>query len=389
MQRNVSVAEPITGTAERENLLEVVDSGRFLQGPYVAEFENKWAEFCEVDHAVAVSNGTTAIQLALNAIGLEPGDEVIVPSLTFGSTATAVVHQAGVPVFSDIDRDTYTLDHTDLERCVSDYTEAILPVHLYGHPAEMDDINAFAEQHDLAVIEDAAQAHGAKYKGQKVGSIGDLGCFSFYATKNITTGEGGAITTDDDELAERLRSLRNHGLEGRDRHVELGYNYRISELNGAIGAEQINRLRDFNTERRRISQRYINELADVPWLRGPVIREYVDHAFFWAPFEVRPEKIGMSGKEVWSQLKQQGVETRHRYTTPLYNQPVFKKHRGFNSEFPWSANPRNHDYEISLPNVETVVGDTIGLPNHPNLSEADIEYVIDTIKAFRETQNET
>jgi dTDP-4-amino-4,6-dideoxygalactose transaminase len=383
--RRVSVAEPIVGEEAYQNVSDVLDSGRFLQGPFVKEFENKWAEFCGVDHAVAVSNGTTAIQLALNAIGLEPGDEVIVPSLTFGSTATAVVHQAGVPVFADIDRDLYTLDHTDLERCLSEQTKAIIPVHLYGHPAEMDEINEFAEQHELYVIEDAAQAHGARYKGDVAGSLADLGCFSFYATKNITTGEGGIITTDDDELADQLRLLRNHGLEGRDNHVDLGYNFRMDELNGAIGTEQVDRLSEFNDARRRISERLIDELADIEWLRAPTVRDYVEHAYFWAPFEVCPEVIGLSGKEIWEQLDKRGVETRHRYTTPLYDQPVFAEHRGFNSEFPWSANPHTHDYDLSLPNVEEVVGNPIGLPNHPNLSDADIEYVIETVRSFDDT----
>lgn len=384
MHREVSVAAPLVGSEERENVADVLDSGRFLQGPYVEEFEEQWADFCGVEHAIAVSNGTTAIQLALNAVGLEPGDEVIVPSLTFGSTATAVVHQAGIPVFADIDRDIYTLDHRDLERCVSDQTEVILPVHLYGHPAEMDEILTFADDYGLTVIEDAAQAHGATYKDDMVGSLGDLGCFSFYATKNITTGEGGIVTTDDNDLAEKIRLLRNHGLEGRDNHVRLGYNYRMSELNGAIGTEQVQRLPEFNDRRREISERLRVELADVDWLRTPPIRDYVDHAYFWAPFEVDSDAIDMTGKDVWAELKECGVETRHRYTTPLYDQPVFEDHRGFNSDFPWSENPRTHDYDLSLPNVEAVVGDTIGLPNHPNLTDEDIQYVIETVQEFQD-----
>jgi dTDP-4-amino-4,6-dideoxygalactose transaminase len=381
-ERHVSVATPILGDEEYDNVEAVLDSGRFLQGPMVAEFEAKWAELVGVDHAVAVSNGTTALQLALNAIGLEPGDEVIVPSLTFGSTATAVVHQAGVPVFADIDRELYTLDHADLERCVSEHTEAIIPVHLYGHPAEMDEIQAFADEHDLAVIEDAAQAHGARYKGDPVGSIGDVGCFSFYATKNITTGEGGIVTTDDEEIAERIRLLRSHGLEGRDEHVALGYNYRMSDLNGAIGTAQVDRLSKFNDQRREISERLFEELGDLEWISPATVREYVEHAYFWAPFEVDPDVIGMSGKEVWRELKEQGVETRHRYVDPLYEQPVFEEHRGFNSEFPWSENPREHSYDLHLPNVEAVAGNTLGLPNHPGLEEEDIKYVIETLRSF-------
>jgi dTDP-4-amino-4,6-dideoxygalactose transaminase len=383
--RTVSVAEPILGDEEHENVEAVLDSGRFLQGPMVEEFEQKWADFVGVDHAVAVSNGTTAIQLTLNAIGLEPGDEVIVPSLTFGSTATAVVHQAGVPVFADIDRDLYTLDHTDLERCLSDRTEAIMPVHLYGHPAEMDEIVAFADEHDLYVIEDAAQAHGARYKGDVVGSIGDAGCFSFYATKNITTGEGGIVTTDNDSIAEQIRLLRSHAMSDRDHHVALGYNFRMSDINGAIGTAQVDRLEEFNDRRREISERLLSALADEAWLEPATVREYVDHAYFWATIEVDTEVAGMTGKEVRKELLDRGVETRHRYVDPLYDQPVFEQHRGFNSEFPWSANESDHDYDLSLPNVEAVAGNTLGLPNHPGLSDEDVDYVIEQVRAFGET----
>jgi len=385
MDKPVNVAEPILGDEERDNVDDVFESGHFLQGPFVEEFEEKWADYVGTKHAVAVTNGTTAIQLSLKALGIEPGDEVIVPSLTFGSTATAVVHQAGVPVFADIDRELYTLDHTDLERCVTDETFAVMPVHLYGHPAEMDEIRKFADRHDLYVIEDAAQAHGASYDGDRAGSIGDVGCFSFYATKNITTGEGGIVTTDDDEIATKLRSLRNHGLANRDEHVELGYNYRMSDLNGAIGTAQVDRLDTFNNRRREISERLFDELDDLDWIEPAVVRDYVEHAYFWAPFEVYPEQIGMSGKEVWKELKNQGVETRHRYTVPLYDQPVFEEHRGFNSEFPWSVNPNDHTYDLSLPNVEEVVGNMIGLPNHPNLTDEEIDFVIETIRGFADT----
>jgi dTDP-4-amino-4,6-dideoxygalactose transaminase len=383
--RTVSVAEPILGEEEYDNVEAVLDSGRFLQGPMVEEFEGKWADFVGVDHAVAVSNGTTAIQLTLNAIGLEPGDEVIVPSLTFGSTATAVVHQAGVPVFADIDRDLYTLDHTDLERCLSDRTEAIMPVHLYGHPAEMDEIVAFADEHDLYVIEDAAQAHGARYKGDVVGSIGDAGCFSFYATKNITTGEGGIVTTDNDAIAEQIRLLRSHAMSDRDHHVALGYNFRMSDINGAIGTAQVDRLEEFNDRRREISERLLSALADEHWLEPATVREYVDHAYFWATIEVDTDLAGMTGKEVRAKLLERGVETRHRYVDPLYDQPVFEHHRGFNSDFPWSANEHDHDYDLSLPNVEAVAGNTLGLPNHPGLDGEDVDYVIEQVRAFGET----
>jgi len=385
MERYVSVAEPVIGEEEHENVEDVLNSGHFLQGPMVQEFEDKWAKYVGTDHAVAVTNGTTAIQLTLKALGMKPGDEVIVPSLTFGSTATAVVHQAGVPVFADIDRELYTLDHTDLERCLSDETFAVMPVHLYGHPAEMDEIRDFADENNLYVIEDAAQAHGARYKDEGVGSLGDAGCFSFYATKNITTGEGGIVTTDNDELAEELRTLRSHGMSDRDTHVTLGYNYRMSELGGAIGTAQVDKLDSLNDRRREVSEYLLSELDDIGWLESVEVRDYVEHAYFWAPFEVQEEKLGMTGKEVWRKLKDRGVETRHRYNTPLYDQPVFENHRGFNSDFPWSVNPNDHDYNLSLPNVEEIVGKMIGLPNHPNITDEEVEYVLKTVREFGES----
>lgn len=385
MDRYVNVAEPILGAEERDNLAQVLDSGRFLQGPFVREFEEKWASYVGTEHAVAVANGTVALQLSLNALGMEPGDEVIVPSLSFGSTATAVLHQAGVPTFADVDRETYNLDPDDLDRCLTDRTVAVMPVHLYGHPAEMDEICEFAEAQDLAVVEDAAQAHGASYKGERVGSIGDVGCFSFYATKNITTGEGGIVTTDDDELAAELRLLRSHGMENRDEHVLLGYNHRMSELQGAIGAAQVDRLPEFNRKRRVYSERLFDALGDVDWLKPATIRDHVEHAYFWAPFEIDEAVIGLSGKEVWRELKERGVETRHRYTKPLYRQPFLTEHRGFNGEFPWSENPNEHEYaSLELPVVEEVVGDLLGLPNHPNLTDDDIEYVVETVREFGE-----
>lgn len=382
MVRNVSVAEPVLGEEERKAVESVLKSGRFLQGPVVEEFEQKWADHVGVDHAVAVANGTVAIQLALNALGLEPGEEVVVPSLTFGSTATAVVHQGGVPVFADIDREIYTLDHRDLERCVSDETFAVMPVHLYGHPAEMDEIRDFADDHGLHVVEDAAQAHGAKYKGDEVGSIGDVGCFSFYATKNITSGEGGIVTTDDDGVAERIRSLRSHGMRNRDVHDLLGYNYRMSELHAAVGSHQVDRLDGFNEKRSEISRHLFDELTEVEWLEPATVRSYVEHSFFWAPFEVQEDEIGMTGKQVWRELREGGVETRHRYNMPLYDQPVFQNRRGFNSDFPWSENPGDHDYDLHLPNVEEVAGKMIGLPNHPSLEEEEVDFVVDTVREF-------
>jgi perosamine synthetase len=171
-------------------------------------------------------------------------------------------------------------------------------------------------------------------------------------------------------------------MVGRDQHVTLGYNLRMSELNGAIGAAQVDRLDGFNERRREISEYLVHELTDINWLEPATVRDYVEHAYFWAPFEVLVDEIGLTGKEVWRELRDQGVETRHRYNDPLYDQPVFTNHRGFNSDFPWSINSNEHDYDLSLPNVEEVVGNMIGLPNHPNLTDEELAYVVETVREF-------
>lgn len=374
----IKVAEPIVGEEEVAAVRKVILSGRYLQGPQVAEFERAFAGYIGTEHGVAVANGTAALHITLAAYGIGPGDEVIVPPLTFFSTVTAVLHQHAIPIFADIDAESYNLDPDDIARKVTERTKAVIPVHLYGNPAEMDDVMAVAEEHNLIVIEDCAQAHGAEYKGRRVGSIGHSACFSFFATKNITTGEGGMILTDDDEIAQRCRLIRSHGMTDRDTHVILGYNFRMTELEAAMGIVQLGRLDELNAARTRNSEYLLTHLGDIPWLKLPRIEPYVKHAYFWCPVQVDEEKLGMGTKELVSDLRERGVEVRHRYNDPLYCQPLLANRENYplNCEHYRDA----PDYgAVCLPNVEQVAGKMIGLPNHPNLTQAQLDRVLQVL----------
>jgi len=381
----IKVATPMVGEEEIQAVAEVLKSGRYVQGPKVRNFEEKFAEYIGAKHAIATNSGTAALHIALAAAGIGPGDEVIVPPLTFFATVEAVLHQNAVPIFADIDPETCTLDPDDLSKRISRKTKAIIPVHLFGHPAEMDPLMELAEDYNLIVIEDAAQAHGAEYKERKVGSIGHIGCWSFYATKNMTTGEGGMITTNDDKIDKLARIIRNHGMTTRDDHVFLGYNYRMSEINAAIGIVQLAKLDKLNAIRTRISLYLRKQLEEIEWLSPLTIKPYVKHAFFWCPFKVNEEKIGITTSELIKILREKGVEVRHRYYTPLYKQEVLIKKQTYPHKCPFHCSYYGHniDYaKVYLPNAERVAGKIIGLPNHPNLTKEDLNRLIEIIKSI-------
>ena len=263
----IPVANPRLGKREREYVLQALEAGEISsKGSFVGRFEKEFARFCEVPYAVAVSNGTVALHLSLVALGVGPGDEVIVPSLTFVATANAVVHAGAKPVFANIEEASWGIDPKDAARKITSRTKAIIPVHLYGHPADMDAINALARDVGIEVIEDAAEAHGARYRGRRVGSLGRLGTFSFYGNKIVTTGEGGAITTHDEELANRLRQLRDHGSDPKGGYwfPVVGYNYRFGNLQAAVGVAQIEAAEDLLARKWEIGGQYRKLLQDLP-----------------------------------------------------------------------------------------------------------------------------
>jgi len=349
----------------RRMVLKALDSGWYILGEFTKEFEGKFARFVGVKHAIATSSGTTALFLSLVALGIGPGDYVIVPSMSFVATATAVLHTGARPIFVDINLNTYTMDPDRVRELLKDpkigkRAKAIMPVHLYGHPADMDPILELAEEHGLYVIEDACQAHGALYKGRKVGSIGHVGCFSFYPSKNMTVcGDGGMVTTNDDELAEEIRMLRNHGRKQKYVHEILGYNMRFNEIQAAIGIVQLERLPEWNDVRRRIARLYNERLKDfvitpkeAPWAR------HVYHMYV-----IRVERRD----ELAEFLKERGISTGIHYPVPIHRQPVIEKILGHQSE---------------LPNTELCARTVLSLPMFPGLSKDDVEYVCDNIIEF-------
>lgn len=356
----VSIAKPIIGEEEIENVVEVLKSGMIAQGPKVAEFEEKFAEWVGAKYAIATNSGTAALHVALLAAGIGPGDEVITTPFTFIASGNAIVYTGATPIFADIDLETYTLDPDTIEDLITDKTKAILPVQLYGQAADMDKIREIAKEHDLLVIEDAAQAHGAMYNDETVGSMGDMACFSFYPTKNMTTSEGGMITTNDDELAEKARVFRAHGSNIKYKHDEIGYNFRSSDIAAAIGLAQLDKIDGFN-DQRIANAAYLNEgLKDVDGIVTPVSPENRKHVYH--QYTIRVTK---GNRDDWVKiLTEKGIGTGIHYPIPLYNQPIYKE-LGFGG---------------SSPNAEIAADSVISLPVHPSLSKEDLDLVIEAVK---------
>lgn len=356
----VSIAKPIIGEEEIENVVEVLKSGMIAQGPKVAEFEEKFAKWVGAKYAVATNSGTAALHVALLSCGIGPGDEVITTPFTFIATGNAIVYTGATPVFADIDLETYNIDPDTIEDLITDKTKAILPVQLYGQSADMDKIREIAKKHDLLVIEDAAQAHGAMYNDEKVGNMGDMACFSFYPTKNMTTSEGGMITTNNKELAEKARVFRAHGSNIKYKHDEIGYNFRSSDIAAAIGLAQLDKIDEFN-EKRINNANYLNEcLKDVEGVITPASPENRKHVYH--QYTIRVTK---GNRDDWVDiLTENGIGSGIHYPIPLYNQPIYKE-LGFTG---------------SAPNAELAADTVISLPVHPSLSKEDLDLVIEAVK---------
>jgi perosamine synthetase len=379
-ERFVKVASPQIDDDDVRAVEAALRSGVLTSGPKVREFEERFAAYVGVSEAVAMNSGTAALHAALAACEVGPGDEVIVPALSFFSSATAVIHAGAVPVFCDISLENFCMDPEDLERHITPRTKALMPVHYFGHCAEMDEINAVAERHGLTVIEDCAQSHGSTYRGRQTGSLADMGAFSLFATKHMTTCEGGVVTTDSSEHADYMRKFRSHGLVGRDDHVLLGYNYRLPEPLGALGCTQIEKLDGLNDARIRNSEALISRIEDIAWLQAPIVPPHVRHTYFWCHILIDEEQLGMSTSDLIRELASRGVEVRRRYTAPLYKQPLLTTNLPPILEL--SAGPNLPDYgALDLPNSELAAGRVIGLPNRPDMSDGEIEYVAEVLHA--------
>lgn len=352
----IPIAHPQIGDEEKQAVLAVLDSGQLAQGAVVAEFEQAFAAYCGVKHAIATSNGTTALHIALLAHGIGEGDEVVTSPFTFIASANSILYTGARPVFVDIEPDTFNIDPAQIEDAITPRTKAIMPVHLYGNPADMDAIVEIADRHGLAVIEDAAQAHGAEVAGRRVGGFG-TGAFSFYPTKNMTTGEGGIVTTDDDAVAERARLLRAHGASERYRHTTLGFNFRMTDIHAAIGVAQMAKIDGWTEARRRNAALLTELLGDA--VVTPVARSWARHVYHQYTVRI-PDGRG----ELPSRLAERGVGSGVHYPIPIHQQPLYLE-LGFVD---------------SLPNAELAARDVLSLPVHPMLSEADLATIATTVR---------
>jgi perosamine synthetase len=320
----IPVSEPLLAGAEAKYVAECIETGWISsEGRYLTAFEQAWASYCGAKFGIGVSNGTTALQIAVAALDLDPGSEIILPSFTIISCSLAIVDAGCVPVLVDVDPETWALDLDQVEAKVTEKTRAIMPVHMFGHPVDMPRLMKIAARYNLKVIEDAAEAHGAEVDGRKVGGIGDLATFSFYANKIITTGEGGMVLTSDEELARRLRSLRNLCFkpERRFYHTELGRNYRLTNLQAAIGLAQLERIDDHLTRKRWMAEGYDERLRDLKQLRLPIERPGYKNVY-WMYSVVLSDDVPFDAVEFAKLLQQRGVQTRPLFLG-MHEQPVF------------------------------------------------------------------
>jgi dTDP-4-amino-4,6-dideoxygalactose transaminase len=364
----IRINQPITGKEEIDAVTEVLKSGILTEksgmGPRVLDFEKEYARYVGAKHAVAVTTGTAALHAALVVAGVKQGDEVVVPSFTFHATAEVVLLCGAQPVFADIDPDTYTVSADTVESALTRSTKAIVPVDLYGLPADLDPLRKLARDRGVALIEDAAQAHGAEYKGSKIGSISDMTCFSFYAGKNMTTGEGGMITTNDDDYSERLRMIRTHGEQRPYWPTAVGNNYRMNELLAAIGLVQLKKLPSFLDKRRKNAQFLSEKLRVLGKVIAPKEPEGRKHAWYVYTLRLRGANAGKRNK-VTEKLRSKNIGATVYYESPLHMLPLYRES---------STNRR------PLPETEKACRQVFSLPVHPKLDESELEYVFETLK---------
>lgn len=370
----IPITKPFLGEEEAQAAAHAVRSGWIAQGPMVAEFERLIAQRLGAKHAIATSNCTTSLHVALVCRGIGPGDEVICPSFTFIATANAVLYVGATPVFVDIDPRTYNIDPTKIEAAITPRTKAIIPVDQIGLAADLDAVNEIARRHGLQVIEDAAPGLGATYKGRPVGAISPVTCFSFHPRKSITTGEGGVITTNDDEVAARARVVRSHGASISDlaRHnastvtiesyEELGFNYRMTDIQAAIGIEQLKKFDDILVRRRRLADRYNASLPEIPGVSIPYVPDYAEHTYQSYCVRLDPE-LTAPRNEVMERLLALGIATR-RGIMAIHEEPYYVNRLG----------------RVSLPETEAATRDTLLLPLFASMTEQEQDRVIEALR---------
>jgi perosamine synthetase len=366
--RRIPIAEPDLSGNEEKYVIECIKTGWISsKGKFVDQFEEKFASYVGVRHAIAVSSGTAALHLALVALDMQPGDEIIMPTFTMIACANVAKYLGAKPVLVDSEISTWNIDPNRIEEKITDKTKAIMAVHIYGHPADMDPIMKIAKKYGLYVIEDAAEAHGAEYKGRKVGSIGDLGCFSFYANKIITTGEGGMITTNDDKIAEKVRKLRDQGYNLTMRkwliHDVVGYNYRLTNLQAAVGLAQLERIEEFVNKHRENAYHYNSLLKGIRGVTLPPEMSWAKNVYWMYTILIDEEILGITRDDLMKKLENYDIETRSTFL-PIHLQP------------PYINVYANKKYPIA----ELLGRRGVNLPSGNTIAKEDIEYVVSAIK---------
>ncbi len=365
----IPVCEPTLRGKELEYVTDAVNSGWISSaGKYIIDFEEKFSKYCGVKYGASCSNGTKAIHLALMAVGIKAGDEVILPSFTMIGSCNPIVQIGAKPVFVDSELKTWNMDTEQIENKITSKTKAIMVVHIYGHPVDMDVVLKIARKHNLIVIEDAAEAHGAEYKGRKAGSLGDIACFSFYANKIITTGEGGMVVTNNEKWAERAKKLRNHFFgEPRFLHQEVGYNYRLTNLQAAIGLAQLERIEELVGARRKNAKLYNSLLKEIPGIQLPAEESWVKNVYWMYGLVVDQQKFGLSMPELRKKLEEKSIETR-TFFIGMHKQPAYA-HLGVQGSFP---------------NTEYLEKNGLYLPSSSHLKQEEIQHIAAVIKEIHE-----
>jgi len=362
----IPVAEPLINDEELKLVIECVKTGWISsKGEYISRFEEEFARYCGCKYGVAVHNGTEALHLALCALGIGHGDEVLVPDLTFAATVNAVIYTGAKPIYVDVHPTYWCIDPEKIEKKITKRTKAIIPVHLYGHPCDMDAIRDIAEDHGIYVIEDAAEAHGAEYKGRKVGSLSDVACFSFYGNKIITTGEGGMCLTNNEELAEKMRLLRNHGMDPDRRywHITVGFNYRMTNIQAAIGLAQLKKIDKFIEIKRKNAKLYNSLLSDIEGIVPPPEEKWAKNVYWMYSVLVIEEEFGINRNQLIAYLEQKGIETRP-FFYPLHEMPPYKS----DGKYPISTYLSRRG---------------VNLPSSVKLTPGQIAYIVDAIRNAR------
>ena len=369
----IPVCEPTLSGNELKYVTEAVKTGWISSaGKFIQQFEDKFAEYCGVKYGISCSNGTTALHLAIEAIGISKGDEIITPTFSMAASTNSILYAGAKPVFIDSELDTWNLDITEIESKITSKTKAIMIVHTYGHPVDMDKVKEIADKHNLPIIEDAAEAHGAEYKGKKIGSVGDIACFSFYANKIITTGEGGMVVTNNAKLAERAKKLRNHFFgEPRFLHQEVGYNYRLTNMQAAIGLAQLEKIDELVNARRHNAYLYNYLLKNVKGIILPPEKPWAKNVYWMYGILVNEEEFGMSAAELMKELAKRKIETR-TFFIGMHKQPAYNKKL---EHFP---------DKTDCPVAEKLEKEGFYLPSTSHLTLEQIEFITDAIK---EVQN--